>query len=225
MRHEIGHERGIGGGQRALVIVDANGIGDVLRACRPRRSEIWDEVIPEWSCCDSWHLIAEGFHGQMQHHLVAAAVGFFRDLAGVGVMRGGRKESEGKGGRKTESAAERSVPKSSRMMARRGAPARAADEGCGVACPLSRVARFGAEIAGRFGIVASRRGKQIEASRRNLGRAEGLSAHAAKKKDHERTKRLSSPELFSSSRALRRTGSSEERGRGPSGGSLGVLGR
>src|SRR5208337_273352 len=32
------------------------------------------------------HFVSEGLHGQMQHDLVTAAVGFFRDLAGIGAI-------------------------------------------------------------------------------------------------------------------------------------------
>ena len=151
--HEIGHQRAIGGGQGALMVVDTDSVGDVLQhgahdLGNLRRGHSGVELLR------FGHFIAERLHGQMQHDLIAAAVGFFRDLAGIGVIgeegksERVRKSEDGVGHRAIgaeiiENDGEtRSADTSGRRRMRRGVS-------------LSRIACLGTEVSGRFGIVTS----------------------------------------------------------------------
>ena len=100
------------------------------------------------------HFVAEGLHGQMQHDLVTAAVGFFRDLAGIRVIgeEGNservRKGKDGFGNRAIsaeiveDDGETRNAGAGGGWRMRRGAF-------------LSRIACPGTEIPGRFGIVTT----------------------------------------------------------------------
>jgi hypothetical protein len=90
----------------------------------------------------------------MQHDLVTAAVGFFRDLAGIGVIgeegksERVRKSEDGVGNRAIGAEVVENDGETRSTGAHRGLRMRR-----GVS--LSRIARFGTEIPGRLGIVTS----------------------------------------------------------------------
>ena len=151
--HEIGHQRAIGGGQGTLMVVDTDGVGDVLQHAADgvgdlRRGHSGVELLR------FGHFIAEGLHGQMQHDLIAAAVGFLRDLAGIGVIgeegksERVRKGEDGVGDRAIVAEIVENDGETRSTGAHRGLRMRR-----GVS--LSRIACFGTEIPGRFGIVTS----------------------------------------------------------------------
>src|SRR5208283_6011132 len=93
-------------------------------------------------------------HGQMQHDLVTAAVGFFRDLAGIGAIgeegksERVRKSEDGVGNRAIVAEVVENDGEARSTGAHRGLRMRR-----GVS--LSRIVCLGTEIACRFGIVTS----------------------------------------------------------------------
>ena len=95
--HEVGHKWTVGRGTGALVVIDANRIGDVLQhsvhSLRDlKRSHSGVELLRFVD------FIAEGLHGQMEHYLITAAVGLFGDFAGVGISgKEGKSERVRKG--------------------------------------------------------------------------------------------------------------------------------
>jgi len=84
--HKLGHERRIGSSERALVIVHANRIRNAAEHATQivgNLQRIHSEAqLPGLRC-----FITDGFHGQVQHHLIAAPVSFFGDRGGVRVKR------------------------------------------------------------------------------------------------------------------------------------------
>jgi len=150
--HEIRHQGPIGGGQGTLMVVDTDGVGDILQHAAHglrdlRRGHSGVELLR------FGHFVTERLHGQMQHDLVTAAVCFFRDLAGIGVIgQEGKSERVRKGedgiGNGTIGA---------EIVENDGET-----RGCGAGGGRrmrggtfsGRIARFGTEIASRFGIVA-----------------------------------------------------------------------
>jgi hypothetical protein len=135
------------------MVIDTDGVGNALQHGAHdlgdlRRGHSGVELLR------FGQLVAEGLHGQMQHDLVAAAVGFFRDLAGIGVIgEEGKSERVRKGEDRVGSRAigaeivendgeTRNASAGGGRRMRRGAS-------------LKRIACLGAEIPGRFGIVTS----------------------------------------------------------------------
>jgi hypothetical protein len=90
----------------------------------------------------------------MQHDLVAAAVGFFRDLAGIRV-KGKERKSErvwkGEDGVGNSAIGAEIVENDGETRSASAGGGRRMRGGAA----LSRIARFGTEIPGRFGIVTS----------------------------------------------------------------------
>jgi hypothetical protein len=151
--HEIGHQRAIGGGQGTLMVVDTDGVGDVLQHAaydigNLGRGHSGVELLR------FGHFVAEGLHGQMQHDLIAAAVGFFRDLAGIGVIgKEGKSERIRKG---EDGVGNRAI---GAEIIENDGETRSAGAGGGSRMRrgvfLGRIACLGTEIPGRFGIVTS----------------------------------------------------------------------
>jgi len=151
--HEIGHQRAIGGGQRALVIVDADDVGNVLQHGAHGLGNLRGGH-PGMKLLRFGHFVAQRLHGQMQHDLVAAAVGFFGDLAGIWV-----KGKEGKSERVRQGEDGVSRRAISAEIVENDGETRSACAGIGPrmrsgAFP-GRLACFGTEIPRRFGIVTS----------------------------------------------------------------------
>ena len=151
--HEIGHQRAIGGGQGALMVVDTNGVGDVLQHAADDLGNL-GRGHSRVELLRFGHFITEGLHGQMQHDLIAAAVGFFRDLAGIGVIgKEGKSERVRKG---KDGVGNRAI---AAEIIENDGEARSADTSGGRRMRrgvfLSRIACLGTEIPGRFGIVTS----------------------------------------------------------------------
>jgi len=128
----------------------------------------------------------------MQHDLVAAAVGFFGDLAGNGV-----KGKEGKSERVREGedrVRRRAI--SAEIVENDGEP-RSACAGVGPRMRSGvfpgRIASFGTEIPRRFGIVTSGEASEYSKQKKRDGEPRVFS-RARKEEGHERTKRLSSPD-------------------------------
>ena len=156
--HEVGHQRTFGGGQGTLMVVDTDDVGDVLQHGAHhlgdlRRGHSGVELLR------FGHFVAERLHGQMQHDLVAAAVGFFGDLAGIGV-KGKERESErvrkgedGFGSRAIGAEIVENDGETRSAGAHRGLRMRRGMRLGRMACP-------GTEISGRCGIVTSREARK-----------------------------------------------------------------
>src|SRR5208283_524131 len=131
-------------------------------------------------------------HGQMQHDLIATAVGFFRDLAGIGVKgEEGKSEwvREGEDGLSSRAIGAEIVKndgKTRNTGAHRGLRMRRD-------VSLSCITRPGTEIPSRFGIVASGEANK-HSEQKKCHRPLKLFPRARKKVGHERTKRPSSPD-------------------------------
>ena len=98
--HKLGHERRIGGGLRALMIVYADDAGDVA-----------EKLIDERRNLELGHarmkflrfglFVADGLHREMEHDLITAAMSFLGDFDGVFVIGehgDGERVGEGKNG-------------------------------------------------------------------------------------------------------------------------------
>lgn len=135
------------------MVVDTDGVGDVLQHAVHDIGNL-GRGHSGVKLLRFGHVIAEGLHGQMQHDLVTAAVGFFRDLAGIGVIgeegksERVRKSEDGVGNRAIGAEVVENDGETRSTGAHRGLRMRR-----GVS--LSRIARFGTEIPGRLGIVTS----------------------------------------------------------------------
>ena len=80
--HKFGHERRIGSGERALVIVHADGMRNAAEhstqiVCNLQRAHSHAQLLR------LRRVIAHGLHGQVQHDLIAAPVSFFGYGGGV----------------------------------------------------------------------------------------------------------------------------------------------
>ena len=83
--HEFVHERGVGGGFGALVIVDA---GDAGNCCDESIDERGDLVLRHAGAefVRFGVPLADGFHREMEHDFVAATMRFFGDVNGVRIV-------------------------------------------------------------------------------------------------------------------------------------------
>ena len=151
--HKVGHERTVGCGQRSLVVIDSNSVGDVLQhhvhSLRDlRRSHPGVELLRFVD------FIAEGFHGQMKHYLITTAVGLFGDFAGVGISgKEGkservRKGEDGIGGGTVVAHVVQDDGKTRSRSTRGGLRMRGG-------MSLGSLTEIGTEIPRRFGIVAT----------------------------------------------------------------------
>jgi hypothetical protein len=151
--HEVGHQWAIGGGQGALMVVDTDSIGDVLQHGADDLGNL-GRGHSGVKLLRFGHFVAEGLHGQMQHDLVAAAVGFFRDLAGIRV-KGEEGESErvrkGEDGVRSRAIGAEIVENDGETRSAGAGGGRRMRRGAS----LNRIACLGTEIPGRFGIVTS----------------------------------------------------------------------
>ncbi len=165
--HEISHKRAIGSGQGALVVVDANGVGHVLQHSVDgvgdlRRSHPGVELL----CFVDF--IAERLHGQVEHDLVTAIVGLFRDFAG---KRVGGEEGKSEGVRKSKDGISGGTIVAHIIQndgQTRGARARGG-LGMGRGMSLGGITQFGMEISCRLGIIASSEADKYSEQEKSCG--------------------------------------------------------
>ena len=92
-RHEPGHEPRIGSGERALMIVDARGVGHAgQHGIQLRRDFSGRHAGAKFLGFAGF--VSERFHGEMEHDLVAAAMSLLGNLRGAGMIG---KNGEGQG--------------------------------------------------------------------------------------------------------------------------------
>ena len=151
--HEIGHEWTVGRGSGALVVIDANRVGDLLQhlvhsLCDLRRSHSGMELLR------FVNFIAEGLHGQMEHHLITTAVGLFGDFAGVRISG---KKGESERVRKGEDGIGCGTIVAHVVQDDGKARSAGTRGGLGVrrGVPLGSISHFGTEIRRRPGVIAT----------------------------------------------------------------------
>jgi hypothetical protein len=165
--HKVGHERTVGRGTGALVVIDANCVGDVLQHPVNSLRDL-KRSHPGVELLRFVDFIAEGLHGQMEHYLKTTAVSHFGDFAGVGISgkegksKRVRKGEDGIGGGTIvahvvqDDGETRSAGTSGGLGRRRG-------------MSLGSLTEFGTEIARRFGFVATNQADKYSEQKKRCG--------------------------------------------------------